>query len=160
MSDFGIGSVRVDLQKKAVTPGEAVEGTLLLTVNSPTRARGLFVTLAAHRQFRAPGGRPSSPEMIVKRIYHHQQQLDTERLYQKTVFPVPYLFRLLTPPVNGFLEEAGVVQGAPAAADRNGSGMAPEPFGPIEWSVEGYLDLPLAYEVMDVVKIRVGEKGA
>jgi hypothetical protein len=155
---FGIGMIRLVLSKTTYTVGEAVEGTLLLSVSRPVPARGLFAILSAQQQFYRrpdPDGR-NGLRMVPRKVYHYQQQLDDEREYEKTAEPAAYPFRLMLPPVVGFTQDArdpANGSGAVIGSVRSIDGAVP--FGPPEWSVEGYLDLPLAFDVKAKTSISV-----
>jgi hypothetical protein len=156
--EFGIGAIRLELQKTIYTAGEAVEGTLLLSIGRPVPARGLFAILSAQQQFY----RRTDPEgkdglrMVHRTVYHYQQQLDGEKEYEKTAEPAAYPFRLTLPPVAGFMQETRDSASGSAAITGGVRSMdGSVPFGPPEWSVEGYLDLPHAFDVKTKVSIGV-----
>jgi hypothetical protein len=154
----GIGTIRLELPKTTYTVGEAVGGTLLLSVSRPVPARGLFAILSAQQQFyRRPDPDGRNGLLIVpRRVYHYQQQLDGEREYEKTAEPAVYPFRLMLPPGVGFMQDArdpASGSGASTGSVRSIDGSVP--FGPPEWSVEGYLDLLLAFDVKAKTSIDV-----
>jgi hypothetical protein len=155
---FGIGAIRLELPKTIYTAGEAVEGTLLLGICRPVPARGLFAILSAQQQFYR-GADPDGKDglcMVKRTVYHYQQQLDGEKEYEKTAKPAAYPFRLVLPPVAGSIQETrDAASGSAAITGGIWSMDGPVPFGPPEWSVEGYLDLPLAFDVKTKVSIGV-----
>lgn len=155
---FGIGAIRLDLPKTMYTTGEAVEGTLLLSISRPVLARGLFAILSAQQQFyrKADPDRKDGLHMVQRTVYHYQQQLDGEKEYEKTAEPAAYPFRLILPPVAGSMQDArDLINGSAAITGSIRSIDGSVPFGPPAWSVEGYLDLPLAFDVKTKVSIGV-----
>jgi hypothetical protein len=155
---FGIGTIRLELPKIIYIVGETIEGTLLLCVNRSVPARGLFAILSAQQQFYKQPDPYSKNGLhtVMRKVYHYQQQLDGEKEYEKTAEPVAYPFRLMLPPIVGFMQDArdpangsGAMMGSVRTIDGS------IPFGPPEWSVEGYLDLPLAFDVKAKVSIGV-----
>jgi hypothetical protein len=94
--------------------------------------------------------------MVPRKVYLYQQQLDGEREYEKTAEPAAYPFRLMLPPIAGFM--ADVQNTSTGSAARVGSVRTIDGsvlYGPPEWSVEGYLDLPLAFDVKAKVCIGI-----
>lgn len=155
---FGTGAIRLELQKTMYTAGESVEGILLLNIIRPVSARGLFAILSAQQQFFRrgnPDGK-SGLRMVVREVYHYQQQLDGEKEYEKTREPAAYPFRLILPPVTGSLQETfNAASGSAAITGGIRSMDGSVPFGPPDWSVEGYLDLPPAFHIKTRVTIGV-----
>jgi hypothetical protein len=91
-----------------------------------------------------------------RKIYNYQQQLDTDRDYQKTEEAIAYPFSIAMPltagvtqeffnPLHGFTVTIGGLQ----------IGGGPGPIGPAQWTLEGYLDLPLALDVKAKVSIGI-----
>jgi hypothetical protein len=158
MPGFDIGTIRLDLPKTTWIMGEVVEGTLLLSVSRPIPARGLFAILSAEQQFyhqADPAGK-NGLHTVTRKVYHYQQQLDGEREYEKTLEPAAYPFRLILPPVAGFMQDLrDPASGSAAMIGRIRTNDGPVPSGPPEWSVEGYLDLPLAFDVKEKIRISV-----
>jgi hypothetical protein len=155
---YGIGTIRLTLPKTTYTIGEAVEGTLLLSVSRPVQARGLFAILAAEQEFYRwadPVGK-NGLHTVKRKLYHYQHQLDGEREYEKTVEPAAYPFRLLLPPGVGFVQDLRDPANGSAAmigSIRTMDGSVPSSLP--EWTVEGYLDLPLAFDVKEKIRLSV-----
>lgn len=157
-SGFGIGAIRLDLQKTIYAAGESVEGTLLLMILRPVSARGLFAILSAQQHFYRIDGTSGKDglHMVLRKVYHYQQELDGRKEYGKTEEPAAYPFRLVLPPNAGTSQAIRCSSGESGAATGiDGGAGAFVPFGPPEWSVEGYLDLPLPLDVKTKVSIGV-----
>jgi hypothetical protein len=122
------------------------------------KARGLFLTHSAEQQIREPVRNQGKTEMntVTRKIYNYQQQLDTEREYGQTSVPAAYPFSVILPhmaqaaqdvtdPLHGFVVSWGGlhIEGGPG------------PVSPAKWTLEGYLDLPLAIDVKASVGIGV-----
>ena len=158
MFGFGVGKIELKLPKTTYAAGEAIEGTLLLTVNKPVKARGLFATLFAEQQIREQVRNQGKMEMRTekRKIYNYQQQLDTEKEYQKTDGAEAYPFSITMPPEAGVMQHVvDPLHGFTVSIGGLQIGAGPGPVGPPEWSVEGYLDLPLAFDVKATVNIGV-----
>lgn len=165
MFGFGVGRIDIRLSKTVFSANEVIEGTLLLTLKKPVKARGLYAILSADQQFREQVRNQNRIEMqtVTRRIYNFQQQLDTEKEYPKTDGVKEYPFSVAIPP------EASALSGIPDDPMHGFSvniggmqiGSGPGPVGPAQWSVEGYLDLPLAFDVKakTSIGIQVPEPG-
>jgi hypothetical protein len=157
---YGIGTIRLSLPKTTYTIGEAVEGTLLLSICRPIQARGLFAILAAVQEFylwEDPLGK-NELRTVTRKVYHYQHQLDGEREYEKTVEPATYPFRLILPPSVGFMQDHH--DPANGSATMTGGIRTMNwsvPSSLPEWSVEGYFDLPLAFDVKEKIRLSVGQ---
>jgi hypothetical protein len=158
MFGFGVGKIELKLPRTTFAAGEAIEGTLLLTVNKPAKARGLFAALYAEQQIREQVRNQGKLEMqtVKRRIYEFQQQLDTEKEYQKTDGAAAYPFSIMVPPDAGATRQ--VVDPLHGFTVRVGGlqiGAGAGPVGPAQWILEGYLDLPLALDVKASVSIGI-----
>jgi len=159
MFGFGVGKIELKVPKNAYAPGETIEGTLLLTVKKPVKARGLFITLFADQEFReqyVSGGKPDT-RIIRRKIYNFQQQLDTEKEYP-VAETTSYPFSVAMPPEAGAPQTAAVnpmggflTVSLGALQIGGGSG----PIGLPQWALEGYLDLPYALDVKATVALGV-----
>ena len=158
MFGFGVGKIELKLPKTTYAAGEAIEGTLLLTVNKPVKARGLFATLSAEQQIREQVYNQGKREMrtTTRKIYDYKLQLDTEKEYLKTGEATAYPFSITMPPMAGATQEFfNPLHGLTISIGGLQIGGGPGPTGPAQWILEGYLDLPLALDVKAKVKIGV-----
>jgi hypothetical protein len=158
MFGFGVGKIELKLPRTTYAAGEAIEGTLLLTVNKPVKARGLIAALYAEQQIREQVRNQGKLEMRTekRKIYEFQQQLDTEKEYQKTNGAAGYPFSITVPPDAGVTQHSvDPLHGFTVSMGGLQIGGGPGPAGPAQWSVVGYLDLPLAFDVKASVNIGI-----
>ena len=158
MFGFGVGKIELKLPRTTYAPGEAIEGTLLLTVNKSVKARGLFVTLSAEQKIRQWVHRQGKEEMetVTEKIYEFRQPLDTEKEYLTTNGAASYPFSLTLPPQAGSTQRADdPLHGMTIGIGGFQFGAGPGPIGPAQWALEGYLDLPLALDVKAKVDIGI-----
>lgn len=158
MFGFGVGKIELKLPKTTYAAGEAIEGTLLLSVNTPVKARGLFATLYAEQQIREQVRNQGKMEMRTetRKIYHYQQQLDTEKEYLKTGEATAYPFSITMPLIPGVTQNVSdPLHGLTVSIGGLQIGGGLGPIGPAQWTLEGYLDLPLALDVKAKVSIEV-----
>jgi hypothetical protein len=155
MFGFGVGKIELNLAKTAFAGGETIEGTLLLTVKKPVKAKGLFVKLYATQLFQEQFNSMGKPEMreVKKTIYNFQESLDTEKEY-----PVcdakPYPFKLVMPPMDNSTPRITNPLGNLSIAFNGfqiGGGAGP--CGLPMWGVEGFLDIPMAFDVKANVSV-------
>ena len=158
MFGFGVGKIELKLPKTTYSAGEAIEGTLLLTINKTVKARGLFATLSAEQQMREQVHNQGKIEMrtVSQKIYNYQQQLDTEKEYQKTGEATAYPFSITMPPMARVTQDVtNPLHGLTISFGGLQIGGGPGPVGPAQWTLEGYLDLPLALDVKAKVNIGI-----
>jgi hypothetical protein len=169
MFGIGAGKVEIYIPRTAYTVGEAIEGTLALTVNSPVKARGVFLKLFAEQKFReyhhdsGPHHSSSDGHMttVTRTVYDFVIQFDGEREYPKTLQPVSYPFRVYVPQEAISLRQSAgtggpVISIGPIKIGGSGFiGGGTGPIGPPEWFLEGYLDLPMAFDVSKRIRLNI-----
>jgi len=170
MFGIGAGTIEIRIPKIAYVVGEPIEGTLVLSVNSPVKARGVFLKLCADQKFREyvydSGSHHSGGHghwtTTTKTVYNFVLQFDGEREYPKTPQPVGYPFRIFVPKEANTLRQypGSGGYGSPAISIGplqfgGGSSMGGGPVGPPDWYLEGYLDLPLAFDVSTRVMLSI-----
>jgi len=149
MFGFGVGKIELKLPKTAYAGGETIEGDLLLTIRKPVKARGLYVTLYATQLYREQYISGGKPEMrnVNQKIYSFQQPLDSEKEYG-VCEAAPYPFKLVMPPMDTSMAQVQNPLGNLSIAFNGiqiGGGSGP--IGLPVWEIEGFLDLPLAFDV-------------
>ena len=90
---------------------------------------------------------------VKRTMFSYPLQLDSEREYPATAEPAVYPFKIAVPsgadcPPAGSGTDAGDIH---AGGRRIGGG--PESVGPPRWTLEGHLDLPLAFDLNAEVRI-------
>jgi len=155
---FGVGKIEINIPKKSYKPGEEINGTLFLTVKKPVKARGLFIKIFAEQRFReirTMNGKQDTTD-VVRVIYTYQQGLDIEKEYPVTDPPAAYPFTLAVPGSAG----SGGTLSSPLgnlqiSAGGFTIGSGPGPIGPAQWYLEGFLDLPFAFDVKAKLALNV-----
>ncbi len=162
MFGLGAGKIEIYIPKTAYVVGEPIEGTLVLSVNSPVKARGVFLKLCADQKFREyiydSGSHHSSGHghwtTTTKTVYNFVLQFDGEREYPKTPQPLSYPFRIYIPKEADTLRQSAWSGGSGSPVISigplqigGGDSMGGGPVGSPDWYLEGYLDLPFAFDV-------------
>jgi len=144
MFGIGAGKIELKLEKTTFSPGETIEGQLLLSLNGPVKAKGVFVKLYAEQSFR------QKDKIETRRVYEFPLQLDGEKEYPKTTEPLSYDFQIKVP------ESAGQVQQRPSLSIGPITiGIGSGAVGPLKWFVEGQLDIPLAFDIRNRVQLNI-----
>ena len=153
--------MELKLAKTTFAPGETIEGQLLLTVNGPTKAKGVFVKLYAEQTVREYSVGDRRPHNEVRRVYEFPLQLDSEKEYAKTVQPLAYDFKIKIPE-DAAKSSAPAQSGMPGLPNIGiGISIGGFPLGgtggasPARWFVEGQLDIPLGIDIKNRVQISV-----
>jgi len=151
MFGIGAGKIEIRIPKIAYVVGEAIEGDLILSMNSPQKARGVFLRLYAEQKYReythGSGSHHSHGhwETTSRRVHEFVLQFDGEREYPKTSQPLVYPFRIYVP------QQAHILRQNASGGFTGGAG----PVGYPEWFLEAYLDLPLAFDVQTRVQLSI-----
>ena len=165
MFGLGAGKIEIRIPKTAYVVGEPIEGTLVLSVNSTVKARGVFLKLCAEQNFReytydsgshhSHGHEHGHWTTTTKTVYNFVLQFDGEREYPRTPQPLSYPFRIFVPKevetLRQYARSSGtgnpVISIGPLQIGGDDSMGGEGPVGFPEWFLEGYLDLPLAFDV-------------
>jgi hypothetical protein len=159
MTGSGNGKVELKLPKTVYSVGERIKGTLLLTVNRPVDARGLYVVLSAEQSFREQiiYRNGAGTRTVSRRIFCLQQRLDRDRHYQKTTGITEYPFAVTLPPIG--IGGQGSALPPDSRSIRSGDqrvDLLQAPVGPARWILEGCLDIPHALDMITQTAIQVG----
>lgn len=159
MFGLGAGKIELNLPKTAYNRGEELKGTLLLTLNQPVKARGLFVKFYAEQKHREMRGSGKDRELkdTIRTIYEFQAELDKEREYLKTDAPAAYPFTFTIPPAPQVDIGQIIPPGVPdiLVSALNLIPKTTGPIGPMMWYLEGYLDLPVAFDISKKVQLNI-----
>lgn len=155
MFGFGVGKIELRLPKTAYASGETIDGTLLLTVKKPLKARGLYVKLYATQVYREQYISGGKPEMrnVNQQIYSFQQPLDSEKEYA-VCDATPYPFKLVMPSMDTSMTQVpNPLRDISIALGGLQIGGGAGPIGLPVWEIEGFLDLPLALDLKAKVSV-------
>jgi hypothetical protein len=138
VTGLGRGTVRLELDRTRLAPGDALRGRVVLALDEPIDAKRLVVTLAAHQRTveikRDRGNRV--PVSSRTQIYHLDRELSGPTAYASSTVA----FELDVPPDALDLHAAA---GSHPIADvvREVASVFSPTAGPIEWSVTARLDI-------------------
>lgn len=151
MLGFGAGKIDLKLGKTVFSPGEMIQGNVILKVNKPTKANGVKVIInAVRRSTRYTSGRRTS---YTETPYNFEQELDVEREYQAE--ERTYKFQLQVPEGIGKKPDLGneaLGQLVNVASMLTGSSSN------IRRNLTAKLDIPMGFDVSKTVQISVQEK--
>jgi hypothetical protein len=168
MLGIGAGKMEIFIPKTSYTGGEAIEGTLALTVNSAIKARGVFLKLFAEQTFREYShdiGTHNSRDhdhltTVTRTVYNFVLQFDSDREYPKTLQPLNYPFRVYVPQEAVSLRQSAennnpLITIGPIRIGGSGFMGGTGPTGSPRWFLEGYLDLPMAFDVSKRIQLNI-----
>jgi hypothetical protein len=162
---FGIGEGKVDiiLDKTSYSLGDVINGKVVLTLNSPKKAREFRLRFWGERTARrnftthdAHGVASTRSSMTNETIYEMKITLDGEKEYSGGEYP----FQVKIPGVEG--KQPNDLVGGNAEGVKNVLGAVlnvAEEFGavpaPARWYVQASLDLPISFDISKKVQINV-----
>jgi hypothetical protein len=148
MFDFLKGKIEIQLTKYSFSPGEYVEGTVVLKMKKQVHARGVKVGITATRTEHRMGahGRRSYSSTL----YEFEQHLDGEKDYGPTTDPVSYPFKLGIPAREAQPMPDGALGTLVKAAQILSSGSSR-----VTWVVKAHLDIPAGFDISKHVQINV-----
>lgn len=143
MFGIGVGKMEMKIPKTSFTSGEEIEGTLYLTVNKPVKANGVFIRLYAEQE-RQEYNEKGEQERHRVTIYDSPVQLEGAKEYGKTGEPLVYPFKVKVPPLFLLNMPSHETIGLGIGPLKIG---IPRSLGLPRWYLQGYLDLPFAFDV-------------
>ncbi|MDO8340003.1 MAG: sporulation protein [Candidatus Burarchaeum sp.] len=148
MFGFGAGSIDVKLNNFNYKPGDTIEGTVVLNLKGPMKARGLFIALTALRRERS--GKHTSD----RTVFELKNTLDGEKEYAASPEPIAYPFKIVVPqqiPNQGQIPQIpGEVGGA--VTDLLKFFVSSQQ---VKWYLIAKLDVPMASDVSKQVQINI-----
>ena len=154
VTGIGRGTVRLELERTKVAPGDMVRGKVVLALPEAVDAKALVVSLRAHQRTvefeRRDGVR--TPVSTRTEIYRFDHELGGGKSYTSVTLP----FEIAVPP--DALDKQAAAGAHPIAdAVRSVASVLSPKAGPVEWSVEAKLSIAwgrdLAHDV-DIVVAR------
>lgn len=137
---IGDGKIELVLDKQAYSPGETINGKLVLHLNSPKKAKGLRVKFYGERKTTHYSGRHHSHS--VERIMEQEVSLDGEKEYQGGMREYPFQIKLPMlekpkPPMQG----SGIIEGVVNAL------ASADPYSHVTWYLDASLNLPMSFDI-------------
>jgi hypothetical protein len=139
---FWKGKIELKMKKFKFSPGDVIEGDLILTLKKSTKAREITIRLLGEEKMteRRHSGSGSSTETRTIKIFDLKIPLDGGKEYSegKYHFEIPIPSDLFTEGAkpDGFLGDvANVLEGLSGRRSR------------IEWKVIGNLDIPMGFDL-------------
>jgi hypothetical protein len=150
VTGLGRGTVRVELERTKVAPGEALRGTVTLALSEPVDAVALVVSLRAHQRTIALPRRDGSRTAVSTRseIYHLDRELGGAQAYASRTVG----FELVVPP-DALDKQAPPGSHPIADAVRSVAAVLGPQAGPTEWSVSARLAIAWGRDLVHEVDI-------
>jgi len=140
---FGRGNIEVILEKYNYSPGETIEGKIILKLKKPIRAKKLKVGLRGEKKTKEIGEKP--PEQKKTFIFNFEMPLDKEKEY----FKGEYDFEIKIPK-NVLAPKSAigsVLKGIQILSGRETR---------VNWYIIAYLDIPSGFDISKKVQVNIG----
>lgn len=152
VTGIGRGDVKVELDIPRAPAGGTLKGRVVLALTEPVDAKRLVVSLRAHQRIvelqRQNGARV--PATTKQQVYHFDLELGGAQRYDSRTVP----FELTVPPDALDLKPEGGAHPIADAARAVASVFKPSA-GPIEWSVQGRLEIAWGRDLTQSVDVVV-----
>jgi len=148
---LGAGKITLKLNKMNFGAGETIDGTAILKLKNPTKAKRFYVKLFAEKRVsKMRGGKQS---YHTEKVFEFEQNLDGKKEYPTR--PLEYTFSLKVPRDSsvGVTDERikNVIGAISQVASVFGAST-----GTVKWYVEARLDMPLKFDVSKKIQINIG----
>ncbi|HTM22692.1 MAG TPA: hypothetical protein VL172_19350 [Kofleriaceae bacterium] len=150
---LGVGSIELELDKKALSPGDTLRGSVVLHLKEPTEAKRLVLAIRATQGLvsygkDASGGKSLKTDQLV--VYRQNVELAGERAYADGE---RYQGELTLPA--DVLEREPEIPGTIGAVARAISSVTSPRRLPLEWRVMALLEIPWKRNLKKVLDIAV-----
>jgi hypothetical protein len=152
VTGLGRGSVRLELERTKLAPGDTLRGKLVLALSEPIDAKALVVSLRAHQRTVELETRNGAPTPVSTRteIYSFDHQLGGAQSYDSRTLS----FELVIPP-DALDKQAPAASHPIADAVRSVASVLSPKAGPVEWSVTAKLTIAWGRDLTNDVDIVV-----
>jgi len=147
---FGLGTGKMELQlpKYSFSPGETVNGKVLLKVEKNTNAKGVFVELYGERKVTSGYGKEKRTRTM--RVFEFKQPLDVEKEYAKGEYSYDFSIKIPTDVLNQQKKPDGALGAVVDIAQTlSGSGSR------IDWRLVANLDISMGIDVSKKVELNI-----
>jgi hypothetical protein len=152
VTGIGRGSVRVELERTKVAPGDSIKGKLVLALPEPVEGKRLLVSLRAHQrtvEIQSRNGN-RTPVSNTSTIYHFDLDLGPSKTYESESIPFE-----LPVPTDALDKQAPAGSHPIADAIRTVASVLQPTVGPVEWSVSAKLEISWGRDLTHDVDIVV-----
>jgi len=148
---LGAGKVVLKLNKMNFGAGETIDGTAILTLKNPTKAKRFYIKLIGEKRVsRMSGGKQT---YHTEKVFEFEQNLDGKKEYSTTSLEYPFSIKVPKAPSVGVTDERikNVIGAIAQVASVFGAST-----GIIKWYIEARLDMPMKFDVSKKVQINIG----
>lgn len=147
MFSFGKGTIEIQISKYDYVPGETIQGTVLLKLKKPIKAKGLFIEFYGERKAYHFTGKRRTTRTI--KVFDFKQPLDGEKEYSTT--EQTYRFSIKIPRDVASSSQEGVAGTLMRATQLLTQTMQTN----TRWYLTAYLDIPWAFDVSKKIQINI-----
>ena len=148
------GKIEVIIPKFNFSPGETVNGEVILKLDAPLKARGLKIAILGKRISKPMSINPGkmSSRTTSSTIFDFTEQLDGEKEYNSSELRYPFSIKI-PEGIYSVPEPSGVV-GTMLAMGKALSQYNSR----VEWNLIANLDVPWGFDISTKIQISVDEK--
>lgn len=153
---IGVGGIEIELDRHTFSPGDTIDGTLLLHLDETTSARRLMISLIGTRdRMRVMKDKTQGDQFHRHRetVHKFEYQLAGEQIFipgetrHTFSMKIPSSFKGVKPDIQG--------TGTVSNLLRIATNVASAASGLMQWKVVGYLDIPLRRNLKKKIDIIV-----
>jgi len=146
---FKKGDMDINISKVNYAPGEVIQGTVVMKLKKPTKAKELSISLIAERE--SVTMRDGKRRKTVTSIFNSKQRLDTEKEYASGELSYPFQLEVPASLAQQQSMPGGMVGDVLKAASALGMG------GVIKWQLLAKLDIPMSGDVSKRLQIDIAQ---
>lgn len=148
MFSFGKGTIEIQIPKYDYAHGETIQGTVILKLKKPIKAKGLFLEFYGERKVSRFAGKRHTTRTM--KVFDFKQPLDEEKEYSTT--EQTYRFSIKIPKdIVGQSSQEGVAGTLMRATQLLTQTMQSN----TRWYLTAYLDIPWAFDVSKKIQITI-----
>lgn len=156
MFGFGAGSIDIKVNSFNYKLGDTIEGTVVLKLKGPMKARGVFITLLGESRSRTKNSSTHRTEKSKTIEFELKQPLDGEKEYPATGEPLVYPFKLVIPSnLPGVAPPSAMPGGLLGIVAKTAVSMLGASPRPVSWYLVAKLDVPMSMDVSKRVQINI-----
>jgi len=146
MFGFGKGNVDIQLSKYSFSPGETMQGTIILKLNKPIKAKGFNIRLVCERKMTKLSA--SKMDTRIVKVFDFKQPLDKEKEYPAQELRYDFSIAIPRDSSSGLPKGViGSIVGVAKFLSRESSSF--------NWYLLAALDIPMGFDVSKKVQINV-----
>ncbi|MBU0591768.1 hypothetical protein KKF81_06830 [Candidatus Micrarchaeota archaeon] len=148
MFGLGTGKIDIQIQKYNYSPGESIQGKVILKVDKNTNAKGVFVEVYGEKKVTSGYGKDRRTRTM--RIFEFKQPLDGEKEYAKGEYSYDFSIKIPSDVMSQPKIQDGILGAAIGAAQvLTASGSR------VDWRLVANLDISMGLDVSKNIQLNI-----